>query len=935
MASSSAQQLSAGPAHSKAGGEVCPIYSRPGQGTSGDRIQLVVNWYRLNCRLEGRKVHLYEVGIQKLERPRRRGKPPKRGVVKSRDRVRLVFWQCMRDYEDVFGPYIETIFDDFEKAFSLNYWQLNAERCTFNVKCQDDDRSSDLSDFEVSIKYLSDFIFKVDSDDIRQSSYSTLLTKCLFTQRARYAPPSRDPVMAFINRWDVCYGSIYYIPRQEGDPKVIVGPGVRAWLGVYASVKTLQNSSPALAFGLVNRLFYELKMDIITFYCEVLEELNLLGKKRETWRNTLKGMGMNEIQRTRMTDRLKGVRLKTDRFLIRDRDGSYRFGERHLIFEEVAGFTARNYRMPGGGTTMDHIYYCLSSTLEFPQLPLCKVRAGPKIFLLPMEVLFIHEKPQRYTKMMGNFMRTKFIKGVCRSPSVHKRLTDQLFDMMEFDSRNVNFVHNFMFDIAPEMIGCNGLVLNAPTVIDKERNSVPMTEQRAIKRKELNEPPDGELHCVIIIMAREAGIGSDVECRNVCDRDSVILFFNDLMEKCRERGLNVASQPLIQIFESTTADKFEERVESARNCFLALQNGSQRKILLLLIINDRTDTHDHLEGNYGLIKAVCDNKYGIASQVVDASTVSNAIAAKKKTVYYNIALKINAKLGGVNQAVVLDVQSGTAEVSSKDAVMFVGIDVTHPTSDSGIDISIACMVASFDLAATRYANEIVAQMKPGETVERFQGQFIRLMTKFRERTGVWPRHIVLFRDGVSDSEMLRTTFLELKCIRDSWKRITVGDADLEPTYTYIVLQKRHLTRFYQPAKDEQGKETYVNVPSGTVVDNTVVSPKFFDFYLASQFGAIGTTRPAHYTVVVDEWGLSADQIYEMCYRLCFLYARCRIPVSLPCPVYYAHIVCEKAKEVYKALCRNHEFDTVEDALKKIRIEERLSVHQEYPGMHFV
>lgn len=108
----------------------------------------------------------------------------------------------------------------------------------------------------------------------------------------------------------------------------------------------------------------------------------------------------------------------------------------------------------------------------------------------------------------------------------------------------------------------------------------------------------------------------------------------------------------------------------------------------------------------------------------------------------------------------------TAEISPKDAVMYVGIDVTHPTANSGIDISIACMVASFDLAATRYSscrsvffsvfsskntssrrtaffildfyiysrytNEIFAQMKGKETVECFEKQFIRLMTKFHE-----------------------------------------------------------------------------------------------------------------------------------------------------------------------------------------------------------
>lgn len=93
----------------------------------------------------------------------------------------------------------------------------------------------------------------------------------------------------------------------------------------------------------------------------------------------------------------------------------------------------------------------------------------------------------------------------------------------------------------------------------------------------------------------------------------------------------------------------------------------------------------------------------------------------------------------------------SAEVSEKDAVMYVGIDVTHPTNNSGIDISIASMVANVDLAATRYADhecthlnvqirgrscrytsEILAQMKARETVERFETQFSRMMLKFHE-----------------------------------------------------------------------------------------------------------------------------------------------------------------------------------------------------------
>ncbi|CAJ0588793.1 unnamed protein product [Cylicocyclus nassatus] len=486
------------------------------------------------------------------------------------------------------------------------------------------------------------------------------------------------------------------------------------------------------------------------------------------------------------------------------------------------------------------------------------------------------------------------------------------------------------------MISCDGMVLDVPAIVDKEGNRIPITDKRAIRQKELNEPPSGDIYCAVVIMARERS----ADKQNVCHMDDVGTFFLELMEKCRERGLNIAEQPLIRVYERTDATNFEQYVDDAQERFKRMQNGRQR-ILLLLVINDRNDSYGNRGGAYGLIKSVCDNKYGIASQVIDASTLKSAVQNTKKTVYYNIALKINAKLGGVNQAVLF--KNETSEAEAKDSVMYVGIDVTHPTANSGIDISIASMVANFDLAATRYTNEIFAQMKGKETVECFERQFCRLMTKFHEHSKVWPRHIVILRDGVSDSEMLRTAFIELKWIRDSWKKMTTisnDDLALDVTYTYIVIQKRHVTRFYQPSKDERGQDRYVNVPSGTVVDNVVVSPQLFDFYLASQIGAIGTTRPAHYTVVLDEWGMSSDQIYEMCYRLCFLYARCRIPVSLPCPVYYAHLVCEKAKEVYKTLCNERRFDQFAedaegDALKKNAIESYLAVHKDYPGMHFV
>ena len=43
-----------------------------------------------------------------------------------------------------------------------------------------------------------------------------------------------------------------------------------------------------------------------------------------------------------------------------------------------------------------------------------------------------------------------------------------------------------------------------------------------------------------------------------------------------------------------------------------------------------------------------------------------------------------------------------------------------------------------------------------------------------------------------------------------------------------------------------------NCPPGTVVDTVVTSPVEWAFYLCSHQGILGTSKPAHYNVLLDE-----------------------------------------------------------------------------------
>jgi eukaryotic translation initiation factor 2C len=74
--------------------------------------------------------------------------------------------------------------------------------------------------------------------------------------------------------------------------------------------------------------------------------------------------------------------------------------------------------------------------------------------------------------------------------------------------------------------------------------------------------------------------------------------------------------------------------------------------------------------------------------------------------------------------------------------------------------------------------------------------------------------------------------------------------NIKPTITLIVVGKRHHVRFFPRSQNEGDRSG--NCIAGTVVDTDVINPVEFDFYLLSHGGILGTSRPAHYNVLLDE-----------------------------------------------------------------------------------
>jgi len=222
------------------------------------------------------------------------------------------------------------------------------------------------------------------------------------------------------------------------------------------------------------------------------------------------------------------------------------------------------------------------------------------------------------------------------------------------------------------------------------------------------------------------------------------------------------------------------------------------------------------------------------------------------------------------------------------------------------DPSYAAVVSSVDAHASKYVAQTRLQKRGKEIIEdlhQMTGLLLSAHMRYRRENEVAPEYevperLVFYRDGVSENQFQTVLTEELPQIKSShvhttYRRIladNIAEAcellNITPKITLVVVSKRHHMRFF----DKQE-----NCHSGTVVDRDVVHPTEFDFYLQShgQRGQRVTSRASLYSVLYDENHLTPDQIQALSFALCHVYSRSTSAVSIPAPVYYAHLVCAR------------------------------------------
>ncbi|XP_052202427.1 protein argonaute 2-like [Diospyros lotus] len=499
-------------------------------------------------------------------------------------------------------------------------------------------------------------------------------------------------------------------------------------------------------------------------------------------------------------------------------------------------------------------------------IPCLDLGTAGKINYVPMEFCVLVEG-QRYAKENLSKEGRQYFKRM--SLPLPKERMNTICEMVRADDGPCGggIAQNFELRVIQSMTEVEGRVINPPRLKVGAHDGIVSVDREK---------------CQWNLVEKSVVDGKPVERWALIDfssRLNIDHFVKKLRSRCQKLGIRM-EKPLV--CPQTNMRPFSD-IKMLYNTVVDVVRRSQGQLQIIVCV--MAGQHP----GYGFLKWLSETQIGVVTQCCLSKHASQAC----DRFLANLALKINAKLGGSNAELV----DPLPRFEGEGQVMFAGADVNHPPAGNKTCPSMAAVVATVNWpAANRYAARICPQYHRKERILNFGSMCLELIQTYARINKVKPERIVIFRDGVSEGQFDMVLNEELRDLKKA-----IYAEDYHPTITVIVARKRHQTRLF-PETPRDGGPTG-NVPPGTVVDRTITHPFEFDFYLCSHYGSLGTSKPTHYYVLWDEHNFTSDQLQKLIFDMCFTFARCTKPVSLVPPVYYADLVAYRGRMYQEVVTR--------------------------------
>jgi len=352
---------------------------------------------------------------------------------------------------------------------------------------------------------------------------------------------------------------------------------------------------------------------------------------------------------------------------------------------------------------------------------------------------------------------------------------------------------------------------------------------------------------------------------------------NKLKEKAQEEGLlNLFNKPPKRFGIRINERSRDSRASQWETQLSQKLRGSRIHALFALIphCKDRD-----MEEIYGAVKRVCSAEYGIASQCIQE------LHAENGHVITGIMRQMFTKLGAVPWLIKFKLPDNKLSLRR---MMLVGLDVNHDRRNTQSTIGIA---ASFDRNFVKYFTMTDYQELAQDMIKDLDKHICTCLDNFKKmNNGVLPENIMLWRDGVSATQIETLIHKEVQAIKNGIKKYYTAHQNNMPGFAVIVVQKRIVHRF----TTAEGGDS---APPGTLIANKVTSNQFWDYFLVScEPPEKATATPTRY-IVAEDMGMNLNQcpndLYHFTNQLCNMYFNWPGPIRVPAPVKYANKLAQQ------------------------------------------
>ncbi|KAF8963796.1 argonaute-like protein [Flammula alnicola] len=639
--------------------------------------------------------------------------------------------------------------------------------------------------------------------------------------------------------------------------KRAIGGGLEVWRGIFQSVR------PA-----IGRLILNVDLTATVMYqegpliqlCSVFFGLPI--KKAPAYLSP--AGGFTNQQRIRLKRFLRGLRV-----VVPATTGP----TRPRVISDVSseGADTLQFTMRGGATmTVAEYFRRLGQPLEYPKTVCVQVGAGA---MIPLELCMV---------LRGQFINKETI------------LSDgQLKEILQFSTKRPNeklaliksgvrdlqhgqsdYVRQFGMAINPEPLKIGARIIDPPTMkySGQGRQTKQTPRNGAWNMMDKKFYKSSTIARWMVVIYETAGNFPESANQNM---------IKGFLEECKNIGIEINNKNPLVKYQNGQGNIEQQMYSAGAECKETL--GGTPSLVIVVVPEGGNDI-------YKAVKHFGDVTVGVATQCLKANRCSNA----KPQYWANVMLKVNVKLGGINA--IPDSSAFEVITDPNNPAIVIGADVMHPAPGAQGCPSYTAVVGSVDSNAAKYVATSRVQTGRQEIIDDLKEMckdVLRLYKRYHEKVegksaeGSIPKKLIFYRDGVSEGQFQHVLDLELPLIKEACKEL-----EIDPKITLIIVGKRHHHRFFPQAADKTADKSG-NCPAGTVVDTDITHPTDFDFILQSHAGILGTSRPAHYSVLHDEIGFNADTLQALSFDLCHVYARSTRSVSIPAPVYY--IVCSRAK----------------------------------------